>query len=254
MAEELQVPEYNGNVQTEIIPVQITDVIDEMDTSVLCETRDCDPVFTSKCTEEPGIHLVDTAVTPIMDVHKEEIEEELKGETGPESISLTECEAQEEGECESILETDSECAPAGTFIDKEDLNEQDKDQQDKDQQDKEQEGVETETPEDILLYNQRKHLADTSAEDMLIETEEENTSIETDNENEDGSYDEQEYRSHSVSPGGSHIESKEDQSVSGNRPDISRHSYSRYDTVSYRKIRRGNTKQRIDEFESMMNL
>ncbi|XP_030065496.1 ermin [Microcaecilia unicolor] len=38
---------------------------------------------------------------------------------------------------------------------------------------------------------------------------------------------------------------------SGNKPDISRHSYSRYDTVSYQKIRKGNTKQRVDEFESM---
>ncbi|KAJ8416968.1 hypothetical protein AAFF_G00328460 [Aldrovandia affinis] len=35
---------------------------------------------------------------------------------------------------------------------------------------------------------------------------------------------------------------------------ISCHSYSKYNTVSYRKIRKGNTKQRIDEFESMMHL
>ncbi|XP_004674697.1 PREDICTED: ermin [Condylura cristata] len=38
------------------------------------------------------------------------------------------------------------------------------------------------------------------------------------------------------------------------RGDISRNAYSRYNTISYRKIRKGNTKQRIDEFESMMNL
>ncbi|XP_065606947.1 ermin [Cyrtonyx montezumae] len=40
----------------------------------------------------------------------------------------------------------------------------------------------------------------------------------------------------------------------GKKNDISRHSYSRYNTISYRKIRKGNTKQRIDEFESMMHL
>ncbi|KAL2302062.1 hypothetical protein Nmel_009470 [Mimus melanotis] len=40
----------------------------------------------------------------------------------------------------------------------------------------------------------------------------------------------------------------------GKKNDISRHSYSRYNTISYRRIRKGNTKQRIDEFESMMHL
>lgn len=38
------------------------------------------------------------------------------------------------------------------------------------------------------------------------------------------------------------------------KSDISRSAYSRYNTISYRKIRKGNTKQRIDEFESMMHL
>lgn len=46
----------------------------------------------------------------------------------------------------------------------------------------------------------------------------------------------------------------DEQPVLGKKGDIARNSYSRYNTISYRKIRKGNTKQRIDEFESMMHL
>ncbi|XP_051879881.1 ermin-like [Pristis pectinata] len=46
----------------------------------------------------------------------------------------------------------------------------------------------------------------------------------------------------------------EEQSRPSRRPDITKHSYSRYNTVSYRKIKKGNTKQRIDEFESMLQI
>ncbi|KAM5280107.1 ermin [Ctenodactylus gundi] len=46
----------------------------------------------------------------------------------------------------------------------------------------------------------------------------------------------------------------EEQPMLGKKGDFSRSVYSRYNTISYRKIRKGNTKQRIDEFESMMHL
>lgn len=51
----------------------------------------------------------------------------------------------------------------------------------------------------------------------------------------------------------SQIEKSNEEPGSVKKNDISRHSYSRYNTISYRKIRKGNTKQRIDEFESMMH-
>ncbi|ETE70365.1 Ermin, partial [Ophiophagus hannah] len=51
----------------------------------------------------------------------------------------------------------------------------------------------------------------------------------------------------------SQTEKYDDQPEALKKNDISRHSYSRYNTISYRKIRKGNTKQRIDEFESMMH-
>ncbi|NWH61321.1 ERMIN protein, partial [Geococcyx californianus] len=50
------------------------------------------------------------------------------------------------------------------------------------------------------------------------------------------------------------VEKPGEQPSLGKKNDISRHSYSRYNTISYRRIRKGNTKQRIDEFESMMHL
>ncbi|XP_037999319.1 ermin [Motacilla alba alba] len=57
------------------------------------------------------------------------------------------------------------------------------------------------------------------------------------------------------SPGrNSPLEKPGEQPSLGKKNDISRHSYSRYNTISYRRIRKGNTKQRIDEFESMMHL
>ncbi|XP_062354519.1 ermin [Cinclus cinclus] len=57
------------------------------------------------------------------------------------------------------------------------------------------------------------------------------------------------------SPGcNSPLEKAGEQPGLGKKNDISRHSYSRYNTISYRRIRKGNTKQRIDEFESMMHL
>ncbi|XP_026530151.1 ermin-like [Notechis scutatus] len=51
----------------------------------------------------------------------------------------------------------------------------------------------------------------------------------------------------------SQTEKYDDQPGALKKNDVSRHSYSRYNTISYRKIRKGNTKQRIDEFESMMH-
>ncbi|NXV78848.1 ERMIN protein, partial [Atlantisia rogersi] len=58
-----------------------------------------------------------------------------------------------------------------------------------------------------------------------------------------------------TSPGcDSQAEKPGEQHSLGKKNDISRHSYSRYNTISYRRIRKGNTKQRIDEFESMMHL
>lgn len=57
-----------------------------------------------------------------------------------------------------------------------------------------------------------------------------------------------------LSSPGSQPVTPDEQPALGKKGDISRNAYSRYNTISYRKIRKGNTKQRIDEFESMMHL
>uniref|UniRef100_A0A8C5PYV7 Ermin n=1 Tax=Leptobrachium leishanense TaxID=445787 RepID=A0A8C5PYV7_9ANUR len=107
----------------------------------------------------------------------------------------------------------------------------------------------------LLSSEDNKCLSEQYEEETLVIHEEEDImSFESDKENgEEYLSDENELKK-SVSPSGGHFESNREQPGTEGRPEISRHSYSRYDTVSYRKIRKGNTKQRIDEFESMMNL
>nr|XP_004651912.2 ermin isoform X1 [Jaculus jaculus] len=57
-----------------------------------------------------------------------------------------------------------------------------------------------------------------------------------------------------LSSPGSQPGTPDEQPMLGKKGDVSRNAYARYNTISYRKIRKGNTKQRIDEFESMMHL
>ncbi|XP_064309366.1 ermin [Phalacrocorax carbo] len=105
---------------------------------------------------------------------------------------------------------------------------------------------------------------DAAEEDEEAEEEEEDTEedevqvIEIKKENSEASrlkQDSGKEASPPTSPGcNSQAEKPGDQPSLGKKNDISRHSYSRYNTISYRRIRKGNTKQRIDEFESMMHL
>ncbi|XP_073501788.1 ermin [Phyllobates terribilis] len=237
MAEEAQAPKYNGTEKPEIIPVQITDVVDQMDIAIVCDTSQCDSVFTSGSPEDK---ITTTSSLDLNDRNDEDRNDENNSslERVPDVLDNHEKEfgdIKEDG-CQARIEVDSEkILSSPEYVSN---------------QDNDQDGKKAETP-DILLYQQSHHPSPTGTDNTLIEPEEENTSIETDTDYGDGSYEEHE-NGRMVSPSGRHLLDPND--MAGNRPDISRHSYSRYDTVSYRKIRRGNTKQRIDEFESMVNL
>ncbi|KAJ1188689.1 hypothetical protein NDU88_005448 [Pleurodeles waltl] len=103
------------------------------------------------------------------------------------------------------------------------------------------------------------HPAKTEEEREVDEASEDTPTVGSENGNEEEScfYD-QESDAEETPPNsptsGSLSGSPKGQPILGLKPEISKHNYSKYDTVSYRKIRKGNTKQRIDEFESMMTL
>lgn len=249
MADEIQLSECNGDRHPEI--PQITNIIDDMDTFTVCEKREINPVVSSENKEGSGICLEDKIDS--LEI-KENTEEEHQAEqhtvpaqdSGMLTSHNTHSEEHNNGEdCQTTLEVESDNAPAHDSPGLEEINKPEDQEESKAK------------AEDLFMYEPAKTLSETREEEMLTETEEENTSIETDNDYRHGSCDDEEDNSpgpiFSLSPSGSHLESYSDEQVHGNHPDISKNSYSRYDTVSYRKIRRGNTKQRIDEFESMMN-
>ncbi|CAH2305564.1 ermin [Pelobates cultripes] len=207
-------PGHNGDPPMTTSPVQITDIIDEMTTSVtsaVLETLGCDQDLKLRENMEDDVtHIEDQAEYEVLNPKTQDITEDSPPQ-------------------DDLNNKSNEQPLAGT--------------------------------DDLLSTNDDKYLIELSEETtLMIHEEDDNTSFESDKENgeeylpEDLSEENGLNKSHSESPSGSHPDSTSGHHATENRPEISRHSYSKYDTVSYRKIRKGNTKQRIDEFESMMNL
>ncbi|OCT63493.1 uncharacterized protein LOC121398167 [Xenopus laevis] len=249
--DETLISDHNGDLCLEVKQVQITDIIDEMAApaeDILCGTLGCDSGIQDPVDEEQhiqcegqqlvteeekakdveiveeNIKLGDTAIANTYHNREvaKEITEEPRMEIGSEEDNIPVCEIS--GDTDFAQHCSS---PMSQQIAMPDL-------------------FPIQKTENLSVF-------------FMTDVEEEMVSTGHGKENGKESFDDDEQEngskySLSLSPTGSQQDSSEGPPNSGNRPDIFRHSYSRYNTVSYSKIRKGNTKQRIDEFESMMNL
>lgn len=228
----------NGKTPPEKVPTQVVDV-----TAGLSKPAGEVPVEQEETCTLPEENQKTTTCKEICSTHEKETDEISQGtkngevlsetETGPEKTSenANDCEVatKEETQLEKHMEkTDNTINHL-----------------------KEMELQEAETDNGI-------HPAKTE-EEREVEVSENTATIGSDNGNEEEScfYD-QESDAEETPPNspssGSLSGSPKGQPSLGLKLEISKHNYSKYDTVSYRKIRKGNTKQRIDEFESMMTL
>ncbi|XP_053545924.1 ermin [Bombina bombina] len=253
MAENANIAENNEAVPSSAIPVQITDNSAEITTPKLCEISECDSSITP--TEENICsHLGNNDQSAIPDLHteikteEEQLESSIQHENESKDIHIQETETEEQ-DCNNILGSSVNSVLLLDLHKPEELMEAEYREQ----------GDSIAEADNKCLMKHTESITRQDGEEILItDASAENINNKYDIENgEEPFFDEQENEprdSLSPSPSDSNLESAEEQPFFGNRPDISRHSYSRYDTVSYRKIRKGNTKQRIDEFESMMNI
>ncbi|XP_048342972.1 ermin [Sphaerodactylus townsendi] len=234
------VPEYNRNVPSEKPQLQVIDIIDQMANSVEIfpyENAELNPdsLLVETDQEEAGQFVQNTACAVSVE------DKEYQGvceENYPLSAKVHEGTEQEE----RITEQPWEEKAYNTKEAKEDQEEA--------QPHEHMEQTETETYLEVS--------GNASGEDAN-QTEEESQENNGESQENNGESHKQWQETNSkdffpINPkSNSVIEKPNEQPGLMKKSDISRHSYSRYNTISYRKIRKGNTKQRIDEFESMMH-
>nr|XP_056717467.1 ermin [Euleptes europaea] len=238
MTEDFQVkggvPESNRNAPSEKAPLQVIDIIDQMANSVEIfpyENAEFNPdSLLVQADQEGADHCVENAACGVAGGEKEcqDLCEEnyLLSAKGHEGID------QEERITQHLWEEKAHHTNEA------------KEEQEEAQLQEHKEQTETET---YLEVNENATEEDSDGAEEVMQ-----------NENNGESHKKwQETKSKEFSPfnprSNSLIEQPSEQPGSMKKSDISRHTYSRYNTISYRKIRKGNTKQRIDEFESMMH-
>ncbi|XP_053900518.1 ermin [Malaclemys terrapin pileata] len=264
--------EYNGNVPPEKTQLQVIDIIDEIAKSV--GTVPCENAETSleaplkKENQEDNKNLVeDNTICGALDGEKQckEKQEENNAtlEEGsadiPSENTRTDEEKSREGPCEEIIPVSTkECE----ITRQEERNTEHSQEETATRANEAKEFQTAGAQEEAQMLEPKEQIkADTQLERENVEEDEEKEVqlIESKKENGGESLLKKQENDREECPPTSpsfnfQAEKPEEQPGSGKKNDISRHSYSRYNTISYRKIRKGNTKQRIDEFESMMHL
>ncbi|XP_066477657.1 ermin [Tiliqua scincoides] len=250
------IPEYNRNVPSEKPPLQVIDIIDQIASSVeIFPYENTEPNPGSLLTQDnqEGVnHLVKNTAFQVSGGEKEPQGKQPKNKEKKADISPQETRAweKEPGEGLSVRTKEHKVTELeGTKM----QQLWDETVYCTDEVDEDQEGVQLDEPEEQLKEetdldaheNSTEAGPDGAEEGMLKESHGMSHKKGLENKSKE---------SLPTSPT-SNFQSERcnEQPGTMKKNDISRHSYSRYNTISYRKIRKGNTKQRIDEFESMMH-
>ncbi|XP_074858064.1 ermin [Carettochelys insculpta] len=264
------VPEYNGTVPPEKAQLQVIDIIDEIAKSagtVPHENAEINPEAPlPKETQEANKNSVEDHVIcgalDGEDQHKEKQAENnaalLEGSADSASENARTDEMKSEGPCEEIIPVSTkECE----ITRQEERNTEQPQEETATCANEAKEFQTTGVQEEVRMLEPKEQIkADTQLEERENVEEEEVVQV-VQSKKENGGESPLKKQENDkeeclpTSPGSNlQAEKPEEQPGLGKKNDISRHSYSRYNTISYRKIRKGNTKQRIDEFESMMHL
>ncbi|KAK9410644.1 ermin [Crotalus adamanteus] len=262
MTEDIQAPasmsEFNRNTSSEKPQLQVIDIIDQLANSseiLPCEITAIDPSSSFVEENQEGTkHLAESSVHHISDAAKE-LQGKPEGKNEEKNCLIcqesTVCEEESrDGLHEKIAALNTkefqgeESIPSKLPDENIDSLTETEEEQGKIQLNETSEPIEEET-----LLEDNESITEEDWEGPVDESQQENSVASHKKGQENNNI-----QCLPTSPScTSQTEEYDDQPGALKKNDISRHSYSRYNTISYRKIRKGNTKQRIDEFESMMH-
>ncbi|KAH0621399.1 hypothetical protein JD844_022665 [Phrynosoma platyrhinos] len=269
MTEDVQVPtsmpEYNGSMPSEKPSLQVIDIIDQIANSVEIfpyDSAEPEPdLLLTQDNQEGASHLVENSVYEACDISMYEKSVGLKKHEGK-----PEGDKEENADCCSQGRRDWEEESGGELCEEDHSASTKEEEITKEEEwdalppqgEKEKAEEEKEEKGEVHQSEPKQKLKQLDANENATGKDTAGTEEGVLKENNEDSHKKgQENNSKEFLPiypsCNSQTEKPDEQPGTLRKNDISRHSYSRYNTISYRKIRKGNTKQRIDEFESMMH-